>query len=162
MPKPLNQKEVEILEERGLWKASSFLTKLVRRLTKKNLPLGIGYIKEAHKILFEEANQFGIAGKYRKNNGPELKRWDGTVLPMTDWHYIPEKMAELNADLGAESINLKKPKNQKEYKRIIFIAMRLSHRLACIHPFENGNGRASRLLMNAILQRAGLPGSTKR
>ena len=28
--------------------------------------------------------------------------------------------------------------------------------LACIHPFENGNGRASRLLLGIILIRAGL------
>ena len=51
---------------------------------------------------------------------------------------------------------MKDPKTAEDFKKIIYIATRLSHRFACIHPFENGNGRASRLLTNAILLRSGL------
>ena len=48
------------------------------------------------------------------------------------------------------------PLTKKDYVRIIDLATRTSHQLARIHPFHNGNGRISRLLINFILLRAGL------
>lgn len=143
------------MEERGFWKASSFLSDAIHKLIRKNLSLEIGMIKQAHKIIFDTANQSGMAGKYRHDN-PELKRIDGSLLAITHWHKISNEMAHLDADLRAATANLKFPRTERQYRKIIDIAARLSHRLTCIHPFENGNGRASRLLINAILLRAGL------
>lgn len=155
MPRPLHKKDIEILEERGLWKASSYLHRIVRRLIRKNAPLEMRYIKEAHRIAL--TYQPEIAGKYRRHNGPELKRIDGTILEMTDWRQIPNAMAELDIELRERTKNLTQPKDEKEYRLVIREATELSHRLASIHPFENGNGRASRLLLNAVLLLAGLP-----
>lgn len=155
MALPLNKKDLDILEERGYWKASSLLHKKIKRLIRKKLPLEVGYIKEAHRIIFNEANQSALAGKYRQDN-PELKRIDGTLLPISHWHDIPHKMAELNFELKQNTKNLVTPQILQEYNEIINLSARFSHKLACIHPFENGNGRASRLLMGAILLRAGL------
>ena len=156
MARPFSKKDIDILEERGYWKASSFLHRIVKRLTRKKLPLEIRYIKEAHRIIFDTAYQNGIAGKYRKHNGPELKRIDGTILKMTDWRNIPNAMAELDFEIRAGTKNIKPVKTGEEYASIIFLAAKLSHGLASIHPFENGNGRASRLLLGAVLLRAGL------
>lgn len=156
MIRPLTKRDVDILEERGLWKASSSLHAVIRRLIRGKRPIEIGHIKSAHRVIFETANQHGIAGKYRQDN-PELKRLDGSLLEMAHWRDIPNKMAELGAELRDATKNLKPPKTEEEYAEVVDLAIRFSHRLACIHPFENGNGRASRLLLNAILLRAELP-----
>lgn len=156
MIRPLTKRDIDILEERGLWKASSSLHDIVKRLIRRKQPLEIGHIKSAHRIIFETANQSGIAGKYRRDN-PELKRLDGSLLEIAHWRDIPNRMAELDAELRSATKNLNPPKTEEEYTEVIDIAIRFSHRLACIHPFENGNGRASRLLLNAILLRAELP-----
>lgn len=155
--KPVSKRDIDILEERGHWVASSWLYKLIEKLIRKNLPVELRYIKEAHRLMFQKANQGGIAGKYRNHNGPELRRVDGTVLKMADWHNIPNILAKIDVELREFTKNLQPPKNESEYRQIILEAARLSHQLASVHPFVNGNGRASRLLMNAILKRAGLP-----
>src|SRR3989344_3380129 len=157
MPRPLSKRDIDILEERGYWKASSFLHRIVKRLIRKKLPVELRFIKEAHRIIFTTAHQDSIAGKYRRHNGPELKRIDGTLLKMMHWYNIPNVMAELDTELRNHTKQLKPPRTEKEYADIIDIAIKMSHRLACIHPFENGNGRVSRLLMDAIFLRAGLP-----
>ncbi len=157
MKRPLNKRELDILEERGLWEASSSLHRLIKRLIRKNLPVEIGFIKQAHKTVFTEAKQPEIAGKYRQDNDPELKRVDGTVLPMADWRQVPNEMAKLDVELREATKNLRPPKTFEDYSNLVSVATRLSHRLACIHPFKNGNGRSSRLLFNAIFLRAGLP-----
>lgn len=157
MPSLLSKKDIDILEEKGLWKAHSYLHRIIKRLLRKNFPVEVRYIKEAHKIIFTVARQPGMGGKYRKDNGPELRRIDGTPLRITDWRNIPNEMAELDYELREATKNVKPPKTENEYKKIIFAAAKLSHRLASVHPFGNGNGRASRLLVDAILMRAGLP-----
>ncbi|MDP3764607.1 MAG: hypothetical protein Q8Q95_03235 [bacterium] len=95
MTVPLSKKDLDVLEERGYWKASSSLHKRIKRLIRKKLPLEISYIRDAHRIIFNESNQNAVAGKYRQDN-PELKRIDGTLLAISHWHDIPNKMAELN------------------------------------------------------------------
>lgn len=157
MSKAMSKKELEILEQSGLWKAASFLSKKVKKLKRKNLPIEIGFIKQAHRIIFETIKQPEIAGKYRRENGPELKRIDGSVLKIADWRQIPNEMAILDSELRSIASNLLSPKDSDDLYRVISVAAKLSHRLASIHPFSNGNGRASRLLLNFILQRADLP-----
>lgn len=151
-----NKKDIDKLEEQGLWEASSFLKKFVQILIRKNEPLDIECLKRAHSRIFTIAKQIDIAGKYRQHNCPELKRIDGSILKITDWHNIPNAMSQLGIELREQTRSLKLPKTGEDYEYLISIAARLSHRLAQIHPFENGNGRTSRLLLNAIFWRAGL------
>lgn len=146
-------------EERGLFQASSFLHKKIKELIKDNQPVHVDLIITAHRILFtamggEDAN---IGGKFRKSNDQELKRIDGTPLKMTDYKNIANEIAVLGEELKTKTRNLKKPRKEKQYKNIITLSVKLSHKFASIHPFQNGNGRASRLLLNAVLKRAGLP-----
>ena len=44
-------------------------------------------------------------------------------------------------------------------KSIILTSAQAYQRLVAIHPFENGNGRASRLIMNHVLESQGVPPS---
>lgn len=155
MLRPLSKKDLDILEVRGYWIASSSLHNAVKKMIRVRLPLRIGLIKHAHQIMFKVAN-LAIAGKYRRDN-PEVKRIDGSLLKIAHWQNIPNAMAELDEELQEKTKSLQKPRTESDYQRIITIATQLSHRLACIHPFENGNGRSSRLLLGAILLRAELP-----
>lgn len=145
-------------EERGLLKASSFLHREIKELIRKNEPVRIDLIIKAHKILFTAmgGKDAVIGGKFRKSNDLELERIDGTPLKFSDWRNISNDIANLDEELKTKTRNLKKPIKPKQYKNVITLAAVLSHRFASIHPFENGNGRASRLLLNAILKRAGL------
>lgn len=154
-----NQKIIqERREERGLFQASSFLRKEVQSLIKNNEPLGIGLIIKAHKILFHAMGSADaeIGGVFRKGNDPELKRIDGTPLKMSDYKNIANDIAILDEELKTKTKNLKRPSKDSQLKNIFTLAAVLSHRLASIHPFQNGNGRASRLLLSSILKRAGL------
>lgn len=157
MAEVLAKKDVDILEERGYWKASSSLHAQIKRLVKKRLPLEIGHVKSAHGLLFVGTMQESIGGRYRRHNCPELRRIDGTRLRLAEWTQIPHLMAQLNDEVVASTKDTSHPRTNKQLERLILVAARLSHRLAAIHPFENGNGRASRLLLSGILLRAGLP-----
>ena len=73
------EKEIQIKEERGLWKASSYIRKLITRLIRKRQSIRVRYLLEAHKILFLETNEKNVGGKYRRNN-PTIRRIDNTKL----------------------------------------------------------------------------------
>ena len=96
---------------------------MITRLKKKKLPLEIRYINEAHKRIFDIANQPGIAGKYRKSNDIKIKRADGSLLQYTDWVKVPEDMAKLDAELRAITKNAKKAKNlpRKQFNMILLL-----------------------------------------
>ncbi len=150
------KKDIQIKEERGLWKASSYIHNLARRFRKRKQPIGIRYILEAHKILFSQTGEGSEGGKYRKDN-PEVIRIDNTLLPIPHWTKVGFEMAILNEELKNKTSSLRIfPRNKKDYVKIIDLAAKTSHRLASIHPFHNGNGRMSRLLINFILWSGGL------
>jgi len=156
MVKPLTKKDIDILETGGLWEASSYIVKLAEKRKKKNAPLRIGDIKYAHSKIFEDTPSHPIGGNYRKTNNVEVKRTDGTLLATTDWRHIPSKMAELDDELKNFTSRAEVPRTEEQYYKIIHLAAKMGHALVCIHPFENGNGRASRLLVDAISIRMGL------
>lgn len=149
-------KEIQIKEERGLWKASSYVHKIAKRLVRRKEPVRIRYILEAHRILFSETNEKDVAGKYRRND-PTVTRVDGTDLDVPNWTKVGDQMAVLDEELKVGTSQLTHPSTSKEYAKIIDLAIKTSHRLTQIHPFHNGNGRMSRLLINFVLARAELP-----
>lgn len=145
-------------EERGLFQASSFLSKEIKRFIKNNESIRMDLIVKAHEILFSAmgGEDADIGGKFRRGNDPELKRIDGTPLKITDYKNIANEIAILDEELKTKTKNLKKPTKERQYKNIIALAAKLSHKFVSIHPFQNGNGRASRIFISAILKRAGL------
>lgn len=144
-------------EQRGLFKASSFVHEKVKDLIRSNEPINIDLIINAHEVLFTGigSEDAGIGGKFRRSNDPELKRIDGTPLKIADYKNIGHEVAILGEELKIKTKDLKRPQKEKEYRKIISLAAMMSHKFVSIHPFENGNGRSSRLLLNAILCRAG-------
>lgn len=152
------KKREEILEAQGLWKASSYIRKHVEKLKKKKESIRIGCIKHAHKIIFDTINpKNNMGGQYRKTDtGTKLKNIDGKTVSIAHWSQIPARMAVLDYELKQETKNLSFPTTQQEFNKIINLVAKVSHEFVLIHPFENGNGRASRLLMDAIMIKVGL------
>ena len=98
-------------------------------------------IKEIHRAIMHGI--IGAAGTYRRFD-VVVKGAEFTAPP---FYEIPDHMKEL-----ATFIN----ENPDEL-RPIELAAHAHYYLAWIHPFEDGNGRVSRLLLNFILVRNGYP-----
>lgn len=98
-------------------------------------------IKEIHRVIMS-----GIIG-----NTGEYRRFDiavkGAEFTAPPFYEIPDHMKELTAFINENPDEL----------RPIELATHAHYYLAWIHPFEDGNGRMSRLLLNFILVRNGYP-----
>jgi len=157
MPRELSRKDIEILEQRGLHKASSYISRVVRKLTKKKHTVNLSMIKQAHRIFMgENPNEVSIAGKYRRDNDITVERMDDSGLRVADWRQIPNKLAEIQEALDSSKIYLKHPATPERLDKLVSFIAGIKHKFTVVHPFKNGNGRASRLLAEAILLRAGL------
>ena len=98
-------------------------------------------IKKIHKIVMKGV--ITSAGKYRDYN-LEVKGAGFTPPP---FYEIPENMKEF-----IDMLN-----NNPDELRPIEFAAQIHYDFAWIHPFEDGNGRMARLLLNLILVRNGYP-----
>lgn len=96
-------------------------------------------IKVIHQIVLKNINDEN-AGRYRNEN-VKIK---GAVHVPPDYVIVPELMEKL----------IIKYENWKEYHPIIRAAL-LHGELVKIHPFIDGNGRTSRLIMNLSLMNSG-------
>lgn len=98
-------------------------------------------IKKIHALLFKELYP-EIAGKYKKVNNIVGNSNTGLLSRTTQWQEVSEAMK-----------NLLKWFHAMKKKRIYppILALEFHWRFEAIHPFEDGNGRVGRILLNAIL-----------
>lgn len=99
-------------------------------------------IRTLHQIIMEETDK-EWAGIYRNSN----VIIGGASHTPPDALDVPRKMQEL--------INWIK-KNRKNL-HIIELSALIHHKLVHIHPFFDGNGRTSRIMMNLLLMQKGFP-----
>lgn len=125
----------EHLEAINHEKAILFLDDLV----KDNEPISEWNIKNIHQLILKDIDNEN-AGRYRKEN---VTIKGATHIP-THYLKVPELMEKLI--LNYETWNI--------YHPIIRAAL-LHGELVKIHPFVDGNGRTSRLLMNLDLMNSG-------
>lgn len=125
----------EHLEAINHEKAILFLDDLV----KDNEPISEWNIKNIHQLILKDINNEN-AGRYRKEN---VTIKGATHIP-PDYLKIPELMEKLILTYNTWN----------EYHPIIQAAL-LHGELVKIHPFVDGNGRTSRLLMNLDLMSSG-------
>ena len=116
-------------------KAILFLDDLV----KDNEPISEWNIKNIHQLILKDIDNEN-AGRYRKEN-VAIK---GAIHIPPDYLKVPELMGRLVLTYN----------NWREYHPIIQAAL-LHGELVKIHPFIDGNGRTSRLLMNLVLMNKG-------
>ena len=125
----------EHLEAINHEKAILFLYDLV----KDNEPISEWNIKNIHQLILKDIDNEN-AGRYRKEN---VTIKGATHIP-PDYLKVPELMEKLILTYNTWS----------EYHPIIQAAL-LHGELVKIHPFVDGNGRTSRLLMNLDLMNSG-------
>ena len=99
-------------------------------------------IRQFHQIVMEDIDK-EWAGKYRNS----LVRIGGTNYKPPEAIAVPGEMADL--------IGWIKKKRKKLH--VAEVAAIVHYKLVAIHPFFDGNGRVSRLIMNIILMQSGYP-----
>jgi Fic family protein len=99
-------------------------------------------IRTLHQIIIQETDK-EWAGRYRNAN----VIIGGAKHTPPDALQVPQKMRNLINWLNT----------QKNKMSIIELSALLHHKLVYIHPFFDGNGRTSRLVMNLLLMQAGYP-----
>ncbi len=137
---PFSKPKEEISETYGVSKAVKYLRK-----TKVHLSLKL--MTNLHKIVFENSKSF--AGSFRKR-GTEVGIRDG----MGNLIHLGAPSSRV-VSLLAELVKWYS-KNKKKLPAIILAAV-VHNQFEYIHPFEDGNGRVGRLLLNNILLKHKLP-----
>lgn len=145
------------LDLRGHSNAINYLLDLIRNRE----VLTEAAIRELHKILLVEPYRVrAITPDGQPTTKPvalgEYKTQPNHVRTLTgEIHYYatpvetPAKMQDL--------MNWCRGENAQRVMHPVEIAARYHHRFTDIHPFDDGNGRMSRLLMNLILMQEGYP-----
>ncbi len=132
--------KADISETYGVAKAVAHI-----RNTKEHLSLPL--ILKLHQIVFENSKPF--AGKFRKK-GVEVviaDQFGNVVHRGAPAAYVSRLLLELVRWYG---------KNRKRYSPLVLAAV-VHNQFENIHPFQDGNGRVGRLLLNNILLRHNRP-----
>ncbi len=137
---PFNKPKEEISETYGVSRAVSYLRK-----TKVHLSLKL--MLNLHKLVFENSKNF--AGQFR-GKGTEVGIRDG-LGNIIHLGAPSSRVISLLTEL-VKWYN----KNRKKLPPIVLAAV-VHNQFEYIHPFEDGNGRVGRLLLNNILLKQKLP-----
>ena len=135
--------------------------KLVEDIVKSNRPLTQNFIRELHQIIIKKPYYVDVQtidgnktkklieiGKY-KSTPNHVKTTTGEIFYFATPEETPAKMTDLINWYEAE---LKK----KDFDPVI-IASSFHYKFIRIHPFDDGNGRIARILMNFILMKFHFP-----
>ncbi|MEY3442408.1 MAG: hypothetical protein RLZZ519_689 [Bacteroidota bacterium] len=119
------------------------------------------FVRELHELLLKEPYEVDAitpdgkptkrmisVGKY-KSVPNHVKTQRGEIHYFATPEETPAKMEEL--------LNWYREQVDREDANPIFVAALFHHRFINIHPFDDGNGRTGRLLMNFILMKYGFP-----
>jgi Fic family protein len=128
------------LEAKNHEEALNYLFELVD--SSKQVTFNHNLIRSLHQLIVKDTEQ-KIAGSYRKSNVAIL----GSSHKPVEGYKVQEEMDNFIKWCSKE-VNKLHP---------IVFAARLHHKFVHIHPFEDGNGRTGRLLMNLFLMRSGFP-----
>ena len=126
-------------------------------MLKSKRPLSQSFVKELHSILLKGVEHVWVLGK----NGQKIKK---SVLP-GKYKQKPNHVLTLSGKIHyyTEPIKVQEQMDQlfswfkKERERSVVEKAAIFHyRLVKIHPFDDGNGRLARLLMNLVLMKDGM------
>ncbi|MEK6820200.1 MAG: Fic family protein [Nanoarchaeota archaeon] len=137
---PFKKPKEEISETYGIAGA-------VKHLRKTKVNLSLKLMRDLHKIVFENSKSF--AGKFREK-GVEVgvRDGEGNIIHLGA---PSSRVISLLTEL-VKWYN----KNRKKLPPIVLASV-VHNQFEYIHPFEDGNGRVGRLLLNNILLKHKLP-----
>jgi Fic family protein len=127
----------ESIEVRNLGRAFDYL----QELSATSSEIRETDIRSLHKLIIGDDSTY-LPGEYRRT-GVTIAGAD--IIPPEPIS-VPGLMAEL-----VEWLNVNRDRNA------LVLATLAHHRLTAIHPFADGNGRVSRLVMNLLLLKRGVP-----
>jgi Fic family protein len=130
----------EHLEAKNHEEAMNFLFEVVD--SKKRLTLSHQLIRQLHQLVVKDT-EAEMAGVYRNTDVQIL----GSKHRPPAGYQVQEKMTKFLKWLAS---------SKSKYHLIEYAAL-AHHQFVAIHPFEDGNGRTGRLLMNLLLMREGYP-----
>jgi len=144
------------IEMKGHNEAVKYIYEIVKE---KNRPFTELFIREMHEVLLPAAYEIDAItpdgkptkkkvtpGKY-KSEPNHVKTKDGSFFYFASPEETPSKMKDL--------MEWFKKNNEKEHPLIT--AATFHYKFVLIHPFDDGNGRMARILMNFIFMMHGLP-----
>lgn len=151
----INPKEVKNILKEGIWpekpkediSETYGVAEAIDYIKKAKEHISLNLIKELHTIVFKNSKPF--AGKFRKK-GVEVVIADsvGNIVhrgaPSTYVVNLLKELIEWYDD------------NKKRYPALVLAAV-IHNQFENIHPFQDGNGRVGRLLMNNILLKHNKP-----
>lgn len=122
---------------------------------KEEQPLTENFIRSLHKLLLKEPYEVGAitpdgqptkklvkVGEY-KSTPNHVKTKTGEIFRFASPEETPAKMHDL--------LEWYRSEREKEERNAIILAAEFHYRFIRIHPFDDGNGRLARILMNFIL-----------
>jgi Fic family protein len=130
-------------------------------VVKGDYPLNENFIRELHTLLLkapyevEAITPDGQPTKKRINVGSyktspnHVQTKTGEIFYFATPEETPSKMTDL--------INWYREKSEQKEVNPIFIAAEFHYKFIRIHPFDDGNGRTARILMNFILMKFNFP-----
>ncbi len=142
-------------------KAHNIGLKMVLSEALADKPLTETFIRQTHQILLREDYEVyrnlpgGISTSYTVHAGCYKTRPNSVITPSGErFEYAsPEETPGLMADL----VRWYREEEEKAILNPLEIAALFHYRYIRIHPFEDGNGRIARLMMNFILARHNYP-----
>lgn len=127
----------------------------------KEITINESFIREFHKIIIPEEYLLDaqteqgimtkrkiIPGKYKTNPNSVITS-TGEIFEFATPEETPAKMMDL--------MNWYKNETEKNDTHPLIIASMFHYNFVRIHPFDDGNGRMSRILMNIVLMKYGFP-----
>lgn len=127
------------LKEHNEVKGQEYALDFLNEVLKKEEPLSIRLIREFHALILN----------YDKDNRGRFKQENNTILgakfQTTPFYQVEEKLQELIDNFNESDKNL------------IEKVAKFHNDFEMVHPFNDGNGRTGRLLMNLELMKNGYP-----
>lgn len=139
---------------------------LLEDIIKEERPITESFIRELHKMILQEdyynpavtptgetTRRLIKVGEYKQAPN-HVKTATGEIFRFASPEETPAEMDQLIQWLRSET-----QKGENEALHPVAIAALFHYKFIRIHPFDDGNGRLARILMNLLLMRAGYPPS---
>jgi Fic family protein len=133
----------------------------IEEIIKQERPLTENFIRELHKLILKEpyeVNAITPDGKPTKRTISigQYKKVPNHVLTKTDEMFYFATPEETPAKMN-DLLNWYKENVNKKGVHPVLFASEFHYKFIRIHPFDDGNGRIARLLMNFLLMQKGYP-----
>ena len=127
------------LKEHNEVKGQEYALDFLNEVLKKEEPLSIRLIREFHALILNDDKD--NRGRFKQENNTIL----GAKFQTTPFYQVEEKLQELIDNFNESDKNL------------IEKVAKFHNDFEMVHPFNDGNGRTGRLLMNLELMKNGYP-----